>query len=72
MSSHGGSLAEAFELAKSLGYDLSAVTVYGIEVETTAPETPLSPRVQAAADELGRTMRESCRPPASWSESVEH
>jgi len=56
-SSHGGSLREAFELAKSLGYDLSAVTIFGIEVEATDPGMPLSPTAREAVDRLVQLIR---------------
>jgi hydrogenase maturation protease len=45
-SSHGGSLAETFALARSLGDDLSDVVVYGIEAAATDPGAELSPAVR--------------------------
>ncbi len=69
-SSHGGSLGEAFRLARSLGYDLSQVTVIGIEVETTEPGTSLSPTVQQAVESLACELRDERRRPDEWSEAV--
>ena len=69
-SSHGGSLSEAFRLARSLGYDVSQVTVIGIEVETTEPGTSLSPAVQQAVESLACELRDDLRRPDGWSESV--
>jgi hydrogenase maturation protease len=58
-SSHGGSLVEAFELARSLGHDLSEVVVYGIELESTEPGAILRPAVRHAVEELARRLRTS-------------
>ena len=69
-SSHGGSLGEAFRLARTLGYDVAHVTVIGIEVETTEPGTSLSPTVQQAVESLACELRDELRRPDGWSESA--
>jgi len=69
-SSHGGSLGEAFQLARSLGYDVSHVTVVGIEIESTEPGTSLSPTVDHAVESLACELRDKLRWPDGWSESV--
>jgi hydrogenase maturation protease len=70
MSSHGGGLGETFALAGSLGYDLSKASVIGIEVEATAPGTPLSPAVQRAVAELARLLSDEITQPEVSTESA--
>lgn len=57
-SSHGGSVREALQLAQSLGYDLSGVVIYGIEVAATARGDSLSPAVRRAAERLANEIRD--------------
>jgi len=64
-SSHGGSLREALELGRSLGYDLSGVMIYGIEAEATDPGTSLSPAVRRAAETLANDICDAWRAPGA-------
>ena len=51
-SSHAFGLAEVVELARVLGKLPSSVRVYGIEIDSLTPGEPLSPRVEAAVQEV--------------------
>jgi Ni,Fe-hydrogenase maturation factor len=57
-STHGGTLEDALRLAESLGYDVSQVVIYAIEMEACQPGTPLSELARRAADELADRIRD--------------
>lgn len=56
-SSHGGSVADAFRLAEALGYGLSGVQVYAIELEVCGSVTPVSASVRRGIHELAARIR---------------
>jgi hydrogenase maturation protease len=60
-STHALGLAEAVELARSLGRLPRRVLVYGIEGESFAFGTGLSPAVAAAADRLAEEVQACTR-----------
>jgi Ni,Fe-hydrogenase maturation factor len=57
-STHGGTLEDALRLAESLGYNVSQVVIYAIEMEACQPGAPLSELAHRAADELADRIRE--------------
>lgn len=57
LSTHGLGLAEAIELARSLGQLPECCIVYAIEGLAFAPGTPLSPPVAAAIADVGDRIR---------------
>jgi hydrogenase maturation protease len=57
-STHGSTLEDALRLAESLGYDVSHVVIYAIEMETCQPGAPLSESARRAAEQLAVRVRE--------------
>jgi hydrogenase maturation protease len=57
-STHAFSLAEAVELARALNQLPRRFVIYGIEGKTFASGVGLSPEVEAAADEVLRSLQE--------------
>jgi hydrogenase maturation protease len=52
LSTHGFGLAEAIELARALGCLPKTCVVYAVEGDSFEPGEPLSPEVEAAADDV--------------------
>lgn len=57
-STHGGSLPDALELCGTLGYDVSQITIYAVELETVERTTAMSPAVEQAVAQLARRIRQ--------------
>lgn len=57
-STHGGSLPDAFELCRTLGYDVSQITIYAVELETVESAGAMSSPVQRAVAQLAREIRQ--------------
>jgi hydrogenase maturation protease len=57
-STHGGTLVDALRLAESLGYDVSQVVIYAIEMEACQLDAPLSELARRAAEELAVRIRD--------------
>ncbi len=57
-STHGGTLVDALRLAESLGYDVSQVTIYAIEMEACQPGAPLSELARRAAEQMAVRIRD--------------
>jgi len=57
-STHGGSLPDALELCGTLGYDVSQITIYAVELETVERTTAMSPAVEQAVAKLARKIRQ--------------
>jgi hypothetical protein len=57
-STHGSTLEDALRLAESLGYDVSQVVIYAIEMEACQPGAPLSELARRAAVELAVRIRD--------------
>jgi hydrogenase maturation protease len=57
-STHGRTLEDAMRLAESLGYDVSQVVIYAIEMKACQPGAPLSESARRAAAELAGRIRD--------------
>jgi hydrogenase maturation protease len=57
-STHGSTLEDALGLAESLGYDLSQVAIYAIEMEACQPGAPVSEAARRAAEQLAVRIRD--------------
>jgi hydrogenase maturation protease len=55
-STHGLSVKETLELARSLGQELPSVILWGVQVATTKPGNKLSASVNAALPEIVSTL----------------
>jgi hydrogenase maturation protease len=57
-STHGSTLEDALRFAESLGYEVSQVVIYAIEMEACQPGAPLSEVARRAAEELAVQIRD--------------
>jgi hypothetical protein len=57
-STHGSTLEDGLRLAQSLGYDVTQVVIYAIEMEVCQPDAPMSELARRAAEELAVRIRD--------------
>lgn len=56
-STHGGNLAQSLQMARALGRNCNDVLILALEIESTADDREMSPRVLQAASELESEVR---------------